>query len=101
MTASICASFRAPRRLIQTTTKPILFFEYSLPHIEAVGDRPIRIFDELRDLGYERLAFYDNFGGYLLSCLIDQTSVIEDLRGYLGKNARIFDFDIVAFYGSG
>ena len=58
---------RGARRLLKAT-KPVLFFEYSPDHMAAVGEhQPMRVFDELGDLGYDRLLFYDNFGRFVLT----------------------------------
>ena len=90
---------RGARRLLKTA-RPVLFFEYSPDHMAAVGDhQPMQVFDELGNLGYDRLLFYDNFGRYVLASSISERAILRELTAYAGMDPlrRINYFDIAAF----
>ena len=82
------------------SSKPFLYFEcqyQNLIQYESYRE----VFRELKDKGYERFAFFDNFGQYM--CKLDSIEEIDDLLSYLSKQmlnggARTIGYyDILAY----
>lgn len=77
---------------------PNLYFEWSLSHLLEQGESPTSIFPMLRDLGYEKLVIFDNFGDLL--CVLDSTDRLNLslLMGYTNTSKQIHYYDVLAIH---
>ncbi len=78
------------------SVKPVLFFEYDPFFLANQKEDGISIFSILQTLGYHSIAIYDNFGRYLISLALTETSQIADLHGYLLNRQGDYYYDICA-----
>ncbi|MDH6534232.1 FkbM family methyltransferase [Parabacteroides sp. 52] len=79
--------------------KPILFFEYDRVFLDANGDDGFSTLLKLKDLGYEDVIIYDNYGRMLLSFHLYNMEIFEQLDLYIkGKKAAFEYFDICLFH---
>ncbi|GAB2779408.1 hypothetical protein GCM10027020_36120 [Nocardioides salsibiostraticola] len=81
-------------------SKPVVFFEYDPYLTRIAGLDPMAVWSELADLGYDRVAVWDNGGALLgLSSTVDVVSraqtLAEPLKGRPGK--RIY-WDVAAVH---
>ncbi|HCY77267.1 MAG TPA: hypothetical protein DHV28_15215 [Ignavibacteriales bacterium] len=75
---------------------PIIFFEFDR---RLTTDNLIETINELRQIGYYRIIFYDNFGNFLLTISVSEIEIIENLIAYISlNNSRIIYFDICIFH---
>ena len=80
--------------------KPFLYFECQYDNVHQL-DGYRAVFRELKDIGYERFAFFDNFGQYI--CKLESIEEIDNLLSYLAK--QIFNggtrtigyYDVLAY----
>lgn len=55
-------------------SRPVLFFEYDHELSRLAGNDPQAVWAELATLGYDRVRVWDNFGGPLMSCSVDEAA---------------------------
>jgi FkbM family methyltransferase len=67
--------------------KPVLFFEYDAAYLKQQDDDGLTIFENFKDLGYNKALYYDNFGKFLLSTEISNTLLIEQLYAYINRKS--------------
>jgi len=81
------------------TNKPIIFFEYDAAYLEEQGENGTDIFDQLHDIGYNKLIYYDNFGKMLLNITTGDKTLIEQLYAYIHNKESAFPYyDVCAFH---
>jgi FkbM family methyltransferase len=79
--------------------KPVLFFEYDSAYLEEQKDDGIKIFDELAQIGYNRILYYDNYGKFLISITTGDTAIIKQLYAYITKKEGAFHYyDLCIFH---
>ena len=80
-----------------STSAPVLFLEYDPVLLDAAGSNGLRVLATLRDLGYERIAFYDKFGLLVARCSLSDVGLIADLHAYAAENPirGVDHFDVV------
>lgn len=59
-------------------SKPVLFFEYDDRACRVVGLDPLAVFSDLAELGYDRIAAWDNGGRPLFRGSLDQVRAIAE-----------------------
>lgn len=79
-------------------SSPIIFMEYDPNFLEKQNDNGIKIFSELRSLGYQKALMYENFGEYMFSFNLNDEYFIEDMRDFFYKNNRIPYVDLCIFH---
>ena len=80
-------------------SKPILFFEYDASYLEEHGENGVSIFENLHDLGYQKVLYYDNYGKFLISISIDDTVSINQLYAYIRNGEGAFEYyDLCIFH---
>jgi FkbM family methyltransferase len=89
------AIIRGSADFIQSV-KPVLFFEYDPFFLANQKEDGISIFSTLQTLGYHSIVIYDNFGRYLISLPLTETSQIADMHGYLLNRLGKYYYDICA-----
>ncbi len=65
--------------------KPVLFFEYDVDYLRQQNEDGLKIFDNLKDFGYNIALYYDNFGKFLLSTEISNTHLLQQLYAYINR----------------
>jgi len=83
---------------ILRSAKPILFFEYDPFFLSQQGDDGVSIFPFLRDLGYERILFYDNFGDFMFSARLDNDGLFEEVHSYFSGRGGESYCDLCVFH---
>lgn len=79
--------------------KPVLFFEYDADYLEALGDDGLSFFSELAELGYSKALFYDNFGKFVISASVTDSSLIKQLYAYIRrKEGSYYYYDVCVFH---
>ncbi|TCC97562.1 FkbM family methyltransferase [Pedobacter hiemivivus] len=67
--------------------KPVLFFEYDADYLTLQKDDGLTIFENFKDLGYNKALYYDNFGKFLLSTEISNTLLLAQLYAYINRKS--------------
>ena len=82
---------------ILSTWGPVLFLEYDPGLLRAAGANGLKMLEDLRSFGYERVAFYDKFGMLMVRCGLDDDSLLRDLDAYATHNSNrgVDHYDIV------
>lgn len=78
--------------------KPLIYFEWCKEYLNLQGEDEVSIFPYLRNLGYEKLLLYDNFGNIMTMLSTDETESLKLLNEYSergGENRRIFYYDVL------
>ncbi len=91
-----CKVLMGAKRLI-TTSKPIIFFEHSPQHLDNVRENYAYIFEQLAQMQYHHLIFYDNFGFLIGLVQTSNTSLINDLMFYARQRDGYY-YDICCFH---
>ena len=82
-----------------STTKPVIFFEYDTTLLKANKENRLDIFGTLREIGYKKLVFFDNYGRFLISVDIENIGVIKQLDRYIDNSKGAFPYyDIAVFH---
>lgn len=78
--------------------KPVIFFEYD-PHLfNKYTDDGFKIFESLRQVGYQYLLIWENVGDYLLSVELHNQLLLEDIHHfYSGRSSNRY-CDICALH---
>jgi len=76
-----------------TCAKPIVFFEYDPFFLSKQGDDGISVFSRLYEIGYRNLLIYDNFGNFMLSTAVNNSSLLKEIHLYFSgwKGKRYCD----------
>lgn len=80
--------------------KPFIYFECQYKNPQQLDEYRL-VFKELKDKGYERFAFFDNYGQYM--CKLENIEEIHSLLNYIAKQnfqggSRTFGYyDILAY----
>ena len=83
-----------------TTTKPIIYIEFSPWHLINIGsDDPLSLFEQLLSIGYSLALFYDNYGYPFMHININQAETLKQLILY-AKRKPNFYYDILMFHDS-
>ena len=84
---------------IMSRHKPVLFFEYNLQAMQAINEEGLPTVLALKDAGYDRVAFLDHHGRFILSTQLDNTDIISSLHRYASSDKSLLGyFDICAFH---
>jgi len=76
---------------------PILFFEYDPYFFTQYGSSGLALFGDLRAAGYQGVMVYDNFGDYMLTVSLTETSILEDLYAYYSGRKTLAYCDLCVF----
>ena len=79
-------------------TKPVIFFEYHPFFLSAQNDDGISIFTALGSIGYKTAMVYDNFGDYMMSTELTNSSLIEDIHNYFSGRGESRYCDVCVFH---
>jgi FkbM family methyltransferase len=83
------------------TQKPVLFFEYDEKYLKQNNEDGLQTLLKLKDLGYEKAIYYDNFGRYLLSTNLNNINTLKELYLYISGSRGAFPyFDLCLFHKS-
>lgn len=77
--------------------KPAVFFEYDPYYLAKQQESGLDIFTFLKDLGYRKLFFYDNFGLFITSCTCEDMHLIKDLHQYFNRTGEMY-MDVLALH---
>lgn len=80
-----------------TDARPVLFFEYDHRASLSAGNDPLRIWDELAELGYTECAVWDNGGHPLSRCTLDEAR--DTARATEPSSPRLF-WDVAAVHST-
>lgn len=72
--------------------KPILFFEYDAFYLDQLGDDGLSIFEQLLELGYTKILYYDNYGKFLVSISTSDKTLIQQLYVYMRNQDGAFPY---------
>jgi FkbM family methyltransferase len=79
--------------------KPVLFFEYDATYLEEQGEHGTAIFEQLQQLGYNKVMYYDNFGKLLICITTNDTTQVNQLYNYMRKQEGAFPYyDVAVFH---
>ena len=79
--------------------KPVLFFEYDATYLEEQGEDGTAMFKQLRELGYHKVMYYDNFGKFLICVTTQDVALIQQLYNYMRKQEGAFPYyDVAVFH---
>lgn len=79
--------------------KPVLFFEYDKLFLSQVGDDGISTLNQLREIGYDDIIFYDNYGRFLLSDTLNNEIILKQLDNYIVARKGAFEYyDLCVFH---
>jgi FkbM family methyltransferase len=82
-------------------TKPILFLEYERSFMEQAGDDGLSTLQLLKENGYNRIIFYDNYGRFMLSTQLANDTLIKELYYYSDRKKNAIPYyDIVLFHAN-
>jgi FkbM family methyltransferase len=76
---------------------PIIFFEYDPHFFTLYGSSGLSLFTDLRASGYHDVMVYDNFGDYVLTIPLTDTSILEDLHYYYSGRQMLAYCDLCVF----
>jgi FkbM family methyltransferase len=62
---------------------PVVFWEHDLGLDQAAGGPGLSVFDRLHDVGYRKVAIFDNRGEYIQTLALDARQQLADLSDYL------------------
>jgi FkbM family methyltransferase len=80
-------------------THPVLFFEFDRYFLTQVHDDGISTLQQLADLGYSAIVFYDNSGRLLVSLSLNNIQAIKQLYQYTYKKRGAFPYyDVCIFH---
>lgn len=80
-------------------TKPILFFEYDEVYLSEMGDDITPTLQKLKEIGYNKIMFFDNYGRFLLSTKLNETELIKQLQSYITNKGGAFQYyDVCLFH---
>ncbi len=80
-------------------TKPILFIEYDEVYLSNINDDGLSTLKILKDIGYNKIMFYDNFGRFLLSTELMNDKLIRQLHAYIkNKKGGFLYYDLCIFH---
>lgn len=82
---------------VLSETKPAIFFEWTKLEWSEAGEDLIGVFSYLKELGYEEVAIFDNFGYYIGIINCSNTAYLKQLIDYT-KYQRIFYYDVLAVH---
>ncbi len=77
---------------------PILFFEYDPDLLTRNGDNGLDVLRMLRNKGYTAALFYESTGPYMLSVMLDNTALLEDLTQWYSGYSGYRYYDICVFH---
>lgn len=81
-------------------TKPVIVFEYNRDNMTRIGEIGIDTLSILREIGYERILFYDPLGRLVASTTLSNVALINDLHQYAnGKDGSIYYYNLCLFHG--
>ena len=80
-------------------TKPVIYFEYDTKFLKENGENGLEIFSYLEVSGYQTVAFFDNYGRFLISLDITDKEKLQQLDHYINsRNGAFAYYDIVIFH---
>lgn len=81
--------FKILRGAFQTIRrdKPVLFFEYDADYLKQQNEDGLGIFEDFKEIGYNKALYYDNFGKFLLSTEISNTDLLAQLYAYINRKS--------------
>lgn len=80
-------------------TKPVLFIEYDEVYLSKINDDGLTTLKVLKDIGYNKVMFYDNFGRFLLSTELKNNKLIKQLHLYIKNKKGGFPYyDLCIFH---
>jgi FkbM family methyltransferase len=79
------------------TNGPVLFLEYDPKLLRDAGSDGLEMLARLRSQGYERIAFYDKFGEFMVRASLNDEALLRDLDAYAAGNTErsVDHYDIV------
>ena len=80
------------------TLKPVVFFEYDPYLFGHYMDDGFKIFESLRQVGYQYMLIWENVGDYLLSVDLNNQLLIEDIHHFYSGRFSYRYCDICAFH---
>lgn len=81
--------------------KPAILLEYNRDNMGRIGESGIDTLMTLKEIGYERIMFYDGQGRLVVSTSLSEVDLINDLHEYAnGHDANIYHYDLCLFHES-
>ena len=81
--------------------KPVLFLEYNRTIMKRNGEEGLSTIFSFRDLGYDKIVFFDHVGTLLLSTSLANKEVITHLHEYISSDKNLLGYlDIAIFHES-
>jgi FkbM family methyltransferase len=82
-------------------TKPVIYFEYNRDNMSAIKEDGLTSIFALKEIGYDKIIFYDDKGKFILGTDITNKEIISDLHNYAnGKNSLIYYYNICMFHAN-
>lgn len=82
-----------------TNTYPSIYFEYDNTYLNDNGDKGLDMLNFLKDCGYEKILFYDNYGRFVVSSNLDNKVLLNELDRYImNRKGGFAYFDAIAFH---
>jgi FkbM family methyltransferase len=89
------------KKLLETS-KPVIAFEYNRDGMDAISESGLRVFPYLKNLDYESLMIYDNYGRFIMATTVQNLQLLKELHRFIERPKRgIHYFDMVAFPKAG
>jgi FkbM family methyltransferase len=91
---------RGGLNLIKRCT-PVLFFEYDAVYFDELEEDGPGFLRLLRDMGYQTIIFYDNYGRLIAMTGLGQTDTLESLLLYIKDKKGMFQYyDVCVFHNT-
>ena len=82
-------------------TKPLIVVEYNRDNMGRINENGIDTLWQLRDLGYDRIVFFDGQARFVISLSLADKSMVQDLHDYAdGRQGAIYHYDLCIFHRS-
>lgn len=79
--------------------KPVIFFEWWSIRLKELNEDPVSIFDYLRNFGYQRALFFDNYGKEFVSLALHEKDNLRTLSEYsCDLTSQIRHYDVLLFH---
>lgn len=79
--------------------KPVIFFEWWSIRLKELNEDPVSIFDYLRNFGYQRALFFDNYGKEFVSLALYEKDNLRTLSEYsCDLTSQIRHYDVLLFH---
>ncbi len=79
--------------------KPVIQFEYNRDNMHDINEDGLSALYRLKEIGYDRILFYESGGRFMFSTLLTNESIIKQMHNYAdGCNSSMYYLDLCLFH---